>query len=135
MCIFINSSQGRVLVTQWCRQSDGKGYPDFKSFPLSSPPCFHRIANVMGEPVMLSHCALNAATTLSKSYSRALPSQKTEAIPSKIPCAAGFPHFGVCGDTKMGLFTMFCHTPSTFSFWCCPTDSQVCAPVTGSVWV
>lgn len=77
MCLFRSSSQGRVLVTQWCRQSDGKGYPDFQSSPPSSPRCFHRAANVMGDTVMLSYYPLNAATTLSKSYSMGSSSQKT----------------------------------------------------------
>lgn len=62
--------------------------------------------------------------------------QNTDAIPPKILHAVDlFPPFGVCEDSKMGLFTTFCQIPSKSSLWCCPKETQVWMPVTGSVSV
>ena len=62
--------------------------------------------------------------------------QNTDAIPPKILHAIDLlPLFGVCEDSKMGLFTTLCQIPSKFSLWCCPKESQVWMPVTGSVSV
>lgn len=132
-----------MLVNLGPRQSNGKGYLDFNSFPSNSLQGFPRVTNVLGDSAILAHCPpspiTNLATCLCPLYASGCPSPlplltKTP-MPSLQKCSVLFTpaSLWICEDTR--FVTRFCQISSASSFWCHPKESQGRMPLTRSVWV